>query len=181
MITQFLNESKVGNIATDAQSESRKLIRERWENLGFTKGVNGYLKDNLSILFENTANQLLKEATDSSNSGSFETVVFPLVRRVFSRLLANDIVSVQAMSMPVGKLFFIKPVTSERQWEVEDPNMPTEGDTGSHYGMMGYGRQLKGSVEGKNAPGESGDTVNSYYLPDEVINVDASGNTPAIT
>ena len=115
MISNFLNEGKVGRIATDAQAQVRKQINERWENLGFTKGLKGYLKENMAVLFENQANQTLKslnEATDSTNSGSFETVVFPLVRRVFSRLLANDIVSVQAMNMPIGKLFFIKPVIS---------------------------------------------------------------------
>ena len=41
-------------------------------------------------------------------------------RRIFSKLLANDIVSVQAMNLPVGKLFFIKPVTSERYWDFQE-------------------------------------------------------------
>ena len=173
MISNFLTEGKVGNIATNAQAESRKLIQERWEGLGFTKGLNGYLKENMAVLFENTANTILKEATDATNSGSFETVVFPLVRRVFSRLLANDIVSVQAMNMPIGKLFFIRPVTSERKWEVADENKISDGDTASHYGLMGYERTNRNSA--------SGDTVNRYYLPDEVINVDASGNTPEVT
>ena len=175
MISNFLNEGKVGRIATDAQALVRKQINERWENLGFTKGLKGYLKENMAVLFENQANQTLKslnEATDSSNSGSFETVVFPLVRRVFSRLLANDIVSVQAMNMPIGKLFFIKPVTSERKWEVKDPSTPNNGDTGSHYGLMGYERIERNS---------GGTTTNQYYLPDEVINVDSSGNTPGVT
>ena len=100
----------------------------------FTKGFNGYLKIQCQSFFENQAAELLREATDSSNSGSFETVVFPLVRRVFSRLLANDIVSVQAMNMPIGKLFFFLPVTSQRSWEKD-----AEGNwEGSHYGLMGY-------------------------------------------
>ena len=170
MISNFLNEGKVGKIATDAQAQVRKQINERWENLGFTKGLKGYLKENMAVLFENQANQTLKslnEATDSTNSGSFETVVFPLVRRVFSRLLANDIVSVQAMNMPIGRLFFIKPVTSERKWEVTDTTMPTDGDTGSHYGLMGYERVERNS---------GGTTTNRYYLPDEVV----EGN-PAVT
>ena len=170
MISNFLNEGKVGRIATDAQAQVRKQINERWENLGFTKGLNGYLKENITDKIENQTNQTLKslnEATDSTNSGSFETVVFPLVRRVFSRLLANDIVSVQAMNMPIGKLFFIKPVTSERKWQVTDANMPTDGDTGSHYGLMGYERVERNS---------GGTTTNRYYLPDDVVE-----GTPAVT
>ena len=111
MIQNFLQSSQVGNINTNKAAEARKMISERWEGLGFTKGLKGYLKENMAILFENQANTMLNESTDAQNSGSFETVVFPLVRRVFSRLLANDIVSVQAMNMPIGKLFFILPVT----------------------------------------------------------------------
>jgi len=162
---QFLNEGQVGNISTGKQAEARKLIRERWEGMGFTKGLDGYLKDNLATLYENEANMMLNEATDAQNSGSFETVVFPLVRRVFSRLLANDIVSVQAMNMPIGKLFFILPVTSERRWE-KDENGEWEG---SHYGLMG-----KEGIDRR-----TGEKVNTYYLPDEVVNFveDESGKT----
>ena len=52
---------------------------------------------------------MINEATSDGSSGSFETVVFPIVRRVFSKLLANDIVSVQAMNLPIGKLFYFVP------------------------------------------------------------------------
>lgn len=167
MISNFLTQGQVGSIATGHQAEARKMISERWENLGFTKGLNGYLKDNMATIFENEASLLLNEATDSSNSGSFETVVFPLVRRVFSRLLANDIVSVQAMNMPIGKLFFILPVTSERRWEMDESG----NTTGSHYGLMGYDR-----VDRNN----NGAIRQRYYLPDEVVNIDESGKTPEV-
>jgi len=157
---QFLNEAQVGNIATGANKEARKLISERWEQMGFTKGLDGYLKDNLATIFENTANMMLNEATDAQNSGSFETVVFPLVRRVFSRLLANEIVSVQAMNLAIGKLFFILPVTSERKWEEA---VDEEGylGTASHFGLMG--------VE-KPSRIKEGETEKVYYLPDDVVN-----------
>jgi len=176
MIKNFLTESNVGNIATGKQAEARKMISERWEKLGFTKGLNGYLKDNMSTIFENEANALLKESTDASNSGSFETVVFPLVRRVFSRLLANEIVSVQAMNMPIGKLFYILPVTSERKWEEGENGL--DGTTGSHTGLMGYDRVERNhrDAEGKY----DGATRARYYLPDEVVNIDESGLTPEV-
>jgi len=109
---------------------------------------------------------LLHEATDSDNSGSFETVVFPIIRRVFSKLLANDIVSVQAMNLPVGKLFFILPVTSEREWELPEgatgePGDIIDGTTGRHKGLMGYDR-VNRNKEGRVEP--------RYYLPDETVN-----------
>ena len=176
MISNFLQNGNVGNIATGMQTEARKAIQERWEGLGFTKGLSGYLKENMATLFENQASLLLTEATDSQNSGSFETVVFPLVRRVFSRLLANDIVSVQAMNMPIGKLFFILPVTSERKWERGEDGL--DGTTGSHYGLMGYERTERNHRDSGDT--YDGATRNRYYLPDEVVNIDASGNTPEV-
>lgn len=176
MIKNFLTESQVGNISTNAVAQARKMISERWEKLGFTAGLNGYLKDNMATIFENEANCLLKESTDATNSGSFETVVFPLVRRVFSRLLANDIVSVQAMNMPIGKLFFILPVTSERRWEEGENGL--DGTTGSHTGLMGYDRVERNH---RNEDGVyDGATRARYYLPDEVVNVDESGLTPEV-
>lgn len=159
MITSnFLGGIK--SIANEKQNEARKAIRERWEGLGFLKGLSGYVKENMATIYENEAKTLL-ESTDATNSGSFETVVFPLVRRIFSRLLANDIVSVQAMNMPIGKLFFILPVTSERKYNKEE-------GTASHYGLMGYERTDR----------RNGETVNRYYLPDDVVNINASGETP---
>ena len=157
MINNFLTSGKVGNIATNASKEARTKIMESWEGMGFLNGLDGYLKENMATIYENQANALLNEATASDNSGSFETVVFPLVRRVFSRLLANDIVSVQAMNLPVGKLFFILPKTSERKWEgsYEDGDL-----VGSHTGLMGYERTDR----------RNGNTVNRFYLPDEVVN-----------
>lgn len=47
------------------------------------------IKENIAMLYENEARKLLKEAT-ADKSGSFETVVFPIVRRVFSKMPAND-------------------------------------------------------------------------------------------
>ena len=160
---EFLTSGQVGNIELNAQRKIREDIQNRWEQLGFTEGLNGAIKENIAMLYENEARELLKEATAADNSGSFETVVFPIIRRVFSKLLANDIVSVQAMNLPVGKLFFILPVTSERSWENldEETGDIQDGTTGSHKGLMGYDRTNR-NKDGRQEP--------RYYLPDEVIN-----------
>ena len=159
---EFLASGKIGNIELNEQRRIRQEIQNRWDQLGFTEGLNGTLKENIATLYENEAKLLLKEATSADNSGSFETVVFPIIRRVFSRLLANDIVSVQAMNLPIGKLFFILPVTEERDWENldEDGNIQ-DGTTGSHKGLMGYDRTNR-NKDGRQEP--------RYYLPDEVVN-----------
>lgn len=159
---EFLTSGQVGNIELNAQKKIREDIQNRWEQLGFVEGLEGNIKENVATLYENEAKHLIYEATASDNSGSFETVVFPIIRRVFSKLLANDIVSVQAMNLPVGKLFFILPVTSKREWEgLGEDNELLDGATGSHKGLMGYdrvNRNKQGVVEPR------------YYLPDEVVN-----------
>lgn len=160
---EILNSSVFGNIEIEAQKKIRNDINERWDRLGLCEGLDGHLKETVSTLYENQAKHLIYEATASDNSGSFETVVFPLIRRVFSKLLANDIVSVQAMNLPIGKLFFIKPVTSEREWSAEDLE---DGVTGRHMGLMGYERTQRHDSDGVAA----GEKRNRFYLPDEVVN-----------
>lgn len=153
----FLKSGKVGNIELNENRRIRQEITKRWDDLGMTEGLKGAIKENVAMLYENQAKSMLSEASDASNSGSFETVVFPIVRRVFSKLLANDIVSVQAMNLPIGKLFFLLPVTSERDWSSDEIE---EGVTGSHKGLMGY----------KRTDRRDGSTYNRFYLPDEVVN-----------
>ena len=168
------NESFGGSIALNEQKELRKKIINRWDGMHMLDGLDGILKENIATLYENQAKSMLTEATGANNSGSFETVVFPLLRRVFSRLLANDIVSVQAMNLPVGRLFFLKPVTAERDFYNtegtlldEEPEYPIKDAYGRHTGIMGSQRAQRN---------DGGKPVNKFHLPDEVINL---GQNPA--
>jgi len=99
----------VGNIGLKHLRVIKEDTIKKWDDLGFLEGLGGHQKDNIAQLYENQASYLINEAAVSDASGSFETVVFPIIRRVFSKLLANDIVSVQAMNLPIGKLFYFIP------------------------------------------------------------------------
>lgn len=173
---ELLNSGMVGNIELNAQKKIREDIQNRWEKLRLVEGLQGHIKETVATLYENQAKHLIYEATSSDNSGSFETVVFPLIRRIFSKLLANDIVSVQAMNLPIGKLFFIKPVTSERQWNYQnvDDNgnvVLEDGDTGSHTGLMGYNRT------NRHFDSEANFTADTPFIDNEATDAfDAEGN-----
>jgi hypothetical protein len=130
-MSHLLTSGQVGNIGLNHMKAIRKETQEKWDSLGFLEGLKGHVKENIAQLYENQASSLLTEATTATNSGSFETVVFPIVRRVFSKLLANDIVSVQAMNMPIGKLFFFVPQTSSR--------VNGAGVAGNNYDTLPYG------------------------------------------
>ena len=123
----LLESGLVGNIGLKHLKVIKEDTINKWDKLGFLEGLNGHLKENVAQLFENQASHLINEAAHTDSAGSFETVVFPIVRRVFSKLLANDIVSVQAMNLPIGKLFFFVP-------KVQDRNK----DDNSHYKPFGY-------------------------------------------
>jgi len=126
----LLNSGEVGNIGLEHLKQIRSKTISKWNKIGFLEGLKGHVKENIAQLYENQASSLLNESTSSNSSGSFETVVFPIVRRVFSKLLANDIVSVQAMNMPIGKLFFFVPKTSGRD----------------HFALNGTDNSVNGSL-----------------------------------
>lgn len=121
----FLKENGLGSTTYQMIEERRKQTMERWENIGFLEGLEGHIKENIATLYETQAEVMLKESSTSQNSGSFETIAFPMIRRVYSKLLANEIVSVQALNMPIGKLFFFLPKISER---AEDGSQPSLAD-----------------------------------------------------
>jgi hypothetical protein len=111
----FLTEStEVGNIGLKQLREQREVTTNRWQKIGLLEGLDGNVKENCAQLFENQLSYMINESTDSASSGQFETVAFPVIRRVFAKLLANDLVSVQALNLPIGKLYYINPKTSVR-------------------------------------------------------------------
>jgi len=121
----LLESGMVGNIGLKHLRVIKEDTIKKWDELGFLEGLEGHQKDNIAQLYENQASHLINEAAVADSSGSFETVVFPIIRRVFSKLLANDIVSVQAMNLPIGKLFFFIPKIQERT-------------NGAHYHPYGF-------------------------------------------
>lgn len=96
--------------------ENQRLV-EKWNRTGLLKGLNGVHKENMARLLENQTAQILREANSlgagagsASSSGDirgFTNIAFPIVRRVFGGLVANDLVSIQPMSLPSGLLFYL--------------------------------------------------------------------------
>jgi len=77
-------------------------LPERTEQDRYTLGVTAVLMENESQYLQN-----LNEETRTVNVGSFTKFIFPVLRRVFPNLIANEIVSVQPMTAPVGAVFFL--------------------------------------------------------------------------
>ncbi len=97
----------------------------------------------------------------------FAAVAFPIVRRVFGNLIANDLVSVQPMSLPSGLIFFLDfTVSSESNAGVADGRLgyPTAS---SLYGGDRVGQQITGGVNLTGDGAEQGpyNLNNGYSSP----------------
>ena len=129
-----------GIVNRDLQKEGAALL-EKWENTGLLEGLdNDQSKQGMARLLENQAAQLLKEASSmaAGDVEGFASVAFPIVRRVFGGLLANDLVSVQPMSLPSGLIFFL-------DFTYEDGRLGVDA-ADSIYGGGVIGSQLTGGV-----------------------------------
>ena len=103
-------ESLTKNIVNRDLSAEGAALLNKWEKTGLLEGLdNERTRNSMAVLLENQAKQLLKEASTMSAGDveGFAAVAFPIVRRVFGGLIANELVSVQPMSLPSGLIFFL--------------------------------------------------------------------------
>ena len=102
----ILKEMSEGIFQRDERKEAVRLV-SKWERTGLLEGLPKSRKATMARLLENQASQLLTEASTTSDITGFQNVAFPIVRRVFAGLIANELVSVQPMSLPSGLLFYL--------------------------------------------------------------------------
>ncbi|OGR26117.1 MAG: hypothetical protein A2139_08045 [Desulfobacca sp. RBG_16_60_12] len=106
----ILMEMSEGITARNVPEQTKRLVK-KWERTGLLKGLNDTqrspAKSNMAQLLENQAARLLTEASTTSDITGFQNVAFPIVRRVFAGLIANELVAVQPMSLPSGLLFYM--------------------------------------------------------------------------
>jgi len=107
----IINKLTEGIVRRDLAKEGSALL-SKWEKTGLLEGLNERTKQGMASLLENQAKEILREASTMAGSGGgdvegFASVAFPIVRRVFGGLIANDLVSVQPMSLPSGLIFFL--------------------------------------------------------------------------
>ena len=98
------------------QSDAARLAN-KWEKTGLLEGLKSETdKNNMSLILENQAKQLVVEnnttagATSGFTVGTGENwagVALPLVRKVFGQIAAKEFVSVQPMNLPSGLVFYL--------------------------------------------------------------------------
>jgi hypothetical protein len=108
-IMSIIEKLTEGIVSRNVQKEGQALLN-KWEKTGLLEGLDGeHRRGNMAALLENQAKELLREASTmaAGDVEGFAAVAFPIVRRVFGGLIANEIVSVQPMSLPSGLIFFL--------------------------------------------------------------------------
>jgi len=171
-----------GMVNRDMRAEGSALL-SKWEKTGLLEGLSGDTKRNsMARLLENQAKELLRE-TSTMQGGDvegFAAVAFPIVRRVFAGLIANELVSVQPMSLPSGLIFFLDFTVSDNGAGL--PRLGYGGDgnpavEGSLYGGNVVGAQLTGGVDLATTNAEKG----PYNLNNGYASPTGSGQLGVIT
>jgi len=138
-----------GVVNRDMRAEGHALLT-KWEKTGLLEGLDSERKrKSMARLLENQAKELLRESSSMSAGDveGFAAVAFPIVRRVFAGLIANDLVSVQPMSLPSGLIFFLDFVFSPNLGDSTQASRFGNVQNKSIYGTDQVGAQITGGVD----------------------------------
>ena len=152
-------------------SEQSAKLASKWEKSGLLEGIESSTeRNNMSMLLENQAKQLVNESnslgsagtgqsvTAGANSEAWAGVALPLVRRVFGEIVAKDLVSVQPMNLPAGLIFYLDFQYGQNQdgftggdslyaasADMKKTELPAAGAQKALYGAGTYGYSVKDS------------------------------------
>ena len=163
------------------QSDAAKLAG-KWEKTGLLEGLDGNHKNNMGIILENQAKQLVVESSQTgggaASSGTFSSqtavniggqwagVALPLVRKVFGQIASKEFVSVQPMNLPSGLVFFL-------DFQYGSDKSPFSSGS-SLYGNGGgannpFGNDSEGGLYGAGRFGYSINNTQSVYSTSSAV------------
>ena len=105
------------------------------KKIDFLHGIdadNDIMRGTIAHLYENTLSWLanLDETTRMMHVGSFEKFVFPIIRAVFANLVANELVTVQALSAPTGLIFYLDAIFGTQKGNINRGGRMFDARTG---------------------------------------------------
>ena len=140
------------------QSDAARLA-SKWERTGLLEGLGKEIhKNNMSMILENQAKQLVVETNATNQGGANFTagqgaqwagVALPLVRKVFGQIASKEFVSVQPMNLPSGLVFFL--------------DFQYGQDKELNFGPAGDVYSSPASMYGNTNPGAGVDPSNGLY------------------
>ncbi len=171
-----------GIVNRDMKKEGHALLN-KWTATGLLEGLDTqHQRQTMARLLENQAKELLRESSSmaAQDVEGFASVAFPIVRRVFAGLIANDLVSVQPMSLPSGLIFFLDFTFSRKIGAGNDADASRMGNV-SGSSIYGTDKTGAGIIDGVNligslkedlsGPGRSGMTGYAYASPSASVDL----------
>jgi hypothetical protein len=118
LVQSLLTES-AQTAFSDQHGVAQKLAK-KWNKSGLLEGLQDYDANNMAVILENQAKQLVVESTTTNgnlNAGGatftpgtgeqWAGVALPLVRKIFGQIASKEFVSVQPMNLPAGLVFYL--------------------------------------------------------------------------
>jgi len=143
------------------QSDAARMAA-KWGKTGLLEGLGSEVeKNNMALILENQAKQLVIEQSSTQVGGSGFTagqgenwagVALPLVRKVFGSLSTKEFMSVQPMNLPSGLVFFL-----DFQYG-QDKVAPI-----GNFGPAGNVYDDNASMYGDTNPANGADPTNGLY------------------
>ena len=157
-MSQLNSLLETANPYKSLQSDAARLA-SKWSKTGLLEGLEGNDSNNMSMLLENQAKQLV---TESSNTGGgsanftagtgdqWAGVALPLVRKVFGQIAAKEFVSVQPMNLPSGLVFYLdfQYGTSKAPFTATDSMYGTPSPDNPATNTSGFGNTNTGGLYG---------------------------------
>ena len=179
-INSLLESSASGwkNMQSDAARMAAK-----WSKTGLLEGLGNEIeKNNMSLILENQAKQLVVEtSTNGTTGGSFTVgagaqwagVALPLVRKVFGAISSKEFVSVQPMNLPSGLVFFLDfQYDQTKQLRFGGPGEAFSSPA-SMYGNTNPGAGLN-PTDGLYGAGRFGYSINQFSASSALVTASAT-------
>jgi hypothetical protein len=163
LVQNLLNESAQTAFA-DQHGVAQRLSK-KWAKSGLLEGLHDYDKNNMAIMLESQAKQLVVESSQTNaglgqgvgatftpgNGEQWAGVALPLVRKIFGQIAAKEFVSVQPMNLPAGLVFYL----DFQYGNNKTPFAAGNSLYGTPSGKNGFGNLAQGGLYGAGRFGYS--------------------------
>jgi hypothetical protein len=179
LVQSLLTES-AQTAFSDQHGVAQKLAK-KWSKSGLLEGLQDYDANNMSVILENQAKQLVVESTTTNgnlNAGGatftpgtgeqWAGVALPLVRKIFGQIASKEFVSVQPMNLPAGLVFYL-------DFQYGNTKNPfTAGDSVYGTPSANFGNLAEGALYGAGKFGYSLNQFSSSFSASAVGFVSSS-------
>lgn len=179
----MLNNLILESQELQAEAVRIKRLEKKWEQTGLLEGLSPQKRGMVAKLMDNQAKlikaQSLHETSMTSTTAGTEAwsnVALPLVRRVFANLIANELVSVQPMTLPSGLVFYLDFLYGNNK-----PNASAQSS--SDPGLYATSKSVYGNTSGTASGSGMGGFYGGWnysFTQNYITASNVSGNRPIV-